>query len=372
MRTIIVDDEKFAIEELKYFLASYDVQIEACYQSGDKVLKELQTTRPELVFLDIDMPRMNGIELALKIQEELPDVFVVFVTAHSDYALDSFQAHPLDFVLKPIEEDKFKKTMEVVNRNYMKAYPERRHEIKTPHDMKISCFGKFSILNEASEPMKFPTKKAKELFAYLICNMGKNIYRDEILDQIFGGFGEKEQNNYYVTLYRLRSSLNNFGVTRDQITIKENASLSMESSLCDLTALMEFLAKNTTIDQSTVVLAEAMLSEYHGEILSDIDSEWADETRQWAENRIEQTMLNMAVWYNKSGDRSASERTLNRLLTVNPISTDAMEMLLDLAIRYEDEDMYRNIFRNYERVLRIEFGQKVPERYSQHENVLTK
>lgn len=79
--------------------------------SGKEALKKALINEPQAVFLDIDMPDMSGIKLAHALAKEYKDLSLVFATAHPDYALEAFELYSFDYILKPFNEERIKKTV---------------------------------------------------------------------------------------------------------------------------------------------------------------------------------------------------------------------------------------------------------------------
>ena len=111
IRAIIVDDEPLARKTVEDLLAD-DFEIEVCCSCGDgkAAVAAIQEMHPELVFLDIQMPDLNGFEVLEALMEEpgiqeLP--FIVFVTAYDRFAMRAFEYHALDYILKPFSDDRF-------------------------------------------------------------------------------------------------------------------------------------------------------------------------------------------------------------------------------------------------------------------------
>lgn len=111
IRTLIVDDEPLAREGLRQLLESdRDVEILAECDDGAAALEAVRQYKPDLMFLDVQMPEMNGFELLQALPEpEMP--LVVFVTAFEEHAIHAFQVHALDYLLKPIEPDRFREAL---------------------------------------------------------------------------------------------------------------------------------------------------------------------------------------------------------------------------------------------------------------------
>ena len=111
MRALIVDDEIHAREELEALLletGAFTI-LDKC-ANAPEALQAIRRHKPEVLFLDIQMPLINGFELLGMIDEELMPV-VVFVTAYDEYALKAFDENALDYLLKPIEKERLTKTV---------------------------------------------------------------------------------------------------------------------------------------------------------------------------------------------------------------------------------------------------------------------
>jgi len=106
IRTILVDDEKLAIQGLEHRLAKYaDVEIIDTCSNGREAIRKIKTGKPDLVFLDIQMPGFDGFSVVKGVMEIDPPLFV-FVTAYSEHALKAFEANAVDYLLKPVEDDR--------------------------------------------------------------------------------------------------------------------------------------------------------------------------------------------------------------------------------------------------------------------------
>ncbi|MET7000104.1 LytR/AlgR family response regulator transcription factor [Chitinophaga defluvii] len=104
IRTVLIDDETDSIESMKLMLQAYDqVVVVGTFTSPVKALAEIAQLQPDLLFLDIEMPRMNGFELLEKIPH--PDFQVVFATAYNQFAIKAFRFSALDYLVKPVNKE---------------------------------------------------------------------------------------------------------------------------------------------------------------------------------------------------------------------------------------------------------------------------
>src|ERR1044072_6134796 len=111
IRTILVDDEPLAIQGLELRLQAHeDVEIIDKCQNGREAIRAIKTHKPDLVFLDIQMPGFDGFSVVQGLMEVEPPLFV-FVTAYSDHAIRAFEANAVDYLMKPVEEARLADTL---------------------------------------------------------------------------------------------------------------------------------------------------------------------------------------------------------------------------------------------------------------------
>src|SRR6478752_6953231 len=105
---ILVDDEKLASEELAYQLKEFpDIEVIATASNGLEALKLIQDLEPDLVFLDVQMPGLDGMGVIRKLRElDIPLPYFVMATSYDQYAVEAFRWEALDYLLKPVERDR--------------------------------------------------------------------------------------------------------------------------------------------------------------------------------------------------------------------------------------------------------------------------
>lgn len=115
IKVVVIDDEPFSRDELTFLLQRYShVEVIGEAESGEKGLEVIMTKEPDIVFLDIEMPQMSGLELAQTIQNMRKVPLIIFATAYPDYAAKAFRVQALDYLLKPFDEEQLDETMERV------------------------------------------------------------------------------------------------------------------------------------------------------------------------------------------------------------------------------------------------------------------
>ena len=114
IRTIIVDDEKLAIQGLQLRLEPFsDVEVIETCANGREAIRAIKTLKPDLVFLDIQMPGFDGFSVVKGVMDIDPPLFV-FVTAYQEHAIRAFEANAVNYLMKPVDETKLADTLERV------------------------------------------------------------------------------------------------------------------------------------------------------------------------------------------------------------------------------------------------------------------
>lgn len=158
MKAIIVDDEILCGEYLEEMLADIsDVEVAGCFQDVGRALFFMKDTKVDIVFLDIEMPQMNGIESARKMKEMNPGVCIIFVTGYDQYAMDAFREDAVSYLLKPCSKEELFRAVRHARR--LASSPSVRVSIRT--------FGHFAVFIDG-KPCRFTNSKAKELLAIMV------------------------------------------------------------------------------------------------------------------------------------------------------------------------------------------------------------
>lgn len=209
IKVAVIDDEQLAVNNLIHILKQIpDLEIVGGFTEIDPFLTCLSKNDIQLVFLDIEMPEITGLNLAARIIEEHKDIEVVFATAYNQYAVEAFELNAVDYILKPLSANRIKKTIERVKERLL------RDKSVVGKKIFIRCLGGFDILVDG-KVIPFTLSKAKEILAYLINNMGKSLGWMTIADDIWpDAYDDKKlMNNFHVASFSLRTFLNENGIS---------------------------------------------------------------------------------------------------------------------------------------------------------------
>lgn len=119
MKVILIDDEELALDYFEHQLKSLsDFEIIGKYTNPLEGKKAIEEQDVDLVFLDIQTPELNGLELAEQLLQKKPILPIIFVTAYDEYALKAFELNALDYLLKPVSKNRLLKTIQRIEQEF--------------------------------------------------------------------------------------------------------------------------------------------------------------------------------------------------------------------------------------------------------------
>jgi two-component SAPR family response regulator len=191
-----------------------EIAVAGMYTDPITAVHEIGRLKPQVVFLDIHMPQLQGLDAAAMILDASPDSEIVFVTAFDQYAIEAFELSALDYILKPIDQERLNKTIERVIR---KCPAVLRNDEKR---LQIKCLGRLEVVFASREPIKWRSGKTEELFAFMLHNREKTVSRDEIIEAVWpDAEPERAAHQLHSAVYYIRKTLEQYGVKREQIRI---------------------------------------------------------------------------------------------------------------------------------------------------------
>lgn len=171
MNVLLVDDEELQLKRLESTVKKVMPSDRLlCYTNPVKAFEETRGETIDIAFLDIEMPVLNGLQLAKKLKSVNPLINVIFVTAYPQYAVNAYEMHASGYITKPAAEDRIRQELDALR------FPV---DLKPSKRLYIKCFGNFEVFCDGL-PLKFQRSKSKELFAYLVDREGAAINVNEL------------------------------------------------------------------------------------------------------------------------------------------------------------------------------------------------
>ncbi|WP_315112891.1 response regulator [Clostridium intestinale] len=361
-KVIIVEDELPNLQLIKMLLAeNKNIEVIGEYLSSNKAWENIQADKPDAVFLDIEMPGMNGLLLAEEIKKYDDNIQVVFMTAYNQYAVEAFRINAIHYILKPISEEAIDASIERLLKN-KKGAVEKKAEEK----YLIECFGTFKVFNKTREnTIKWITSKSEELFAYFICNRGQWVDKWKLCDMFWNQSTPKNaEHNLHSTINRLKNSLKSIGIENIIEYSQGMYKAYLEEFDCDLWKFDEFMRNNSDFN---ICDLERIAKLSNSELFEGKDYPWCTELRE-NYNRYYTDLINKIVdYYSERADLNKTEMYISRLLELNPLNDNINEKIIDLYYKQgnliKSISQYKKINELYKKELGIEFTLSNKELY---------
>jgi two-component SAPR family response regulator len=225
MKTILVDDMVLDMQLLELKCADMpDFEIVGKFTDPAEAVAYAQKNAVDFAMLDIDMPGLNGIELAKRLRELRRDIIIVFVTAHPRFAVEALRIKADYMIFKPFDRED---VLDVLERAKLLQNRQKKRVF-------FHTFGNFEMLVDG-KPVRFFSAKAKELMALLVYCEGRNVGIHEMVEYLYEGSENKTADNtgYRRTIKELADTLRSYGI--EEIFVRERGSCRIKRELvsCD-------------------------------------------------------------------------------------------------------------------------------------------
>ena len=231
MRILIIDDEAILLEEeaaaVRHVLPGADFVVT---QRPSEALAAAKQEMFDVAFLDVEMPGMNGVELAKELRDIYDKTNIIFVTAYSKYALDAHGVMSCGYFLKPLKESDVRMIMDNLR------YPIIEHKKK----LKANCFGYFDVYYDG-KVVEFKRSLAKEILACLVNHRGAMLTKNDMLGILWPDRenGSAQDKSFYMGISELKKSLQDIGM--EKVLLHSNVSYGVDVNLLDCDYL-DFMA----------------------------------------------------------------------------------------------------------------------------------
>ncbi|MEK3718208.1 response regulator [Paenibacillus sp. FSL R7-0333] len=363
MKAILIDDEKPALQHLeRMLLKDGRLTITGKFTSARLGLAHLEREKADIVFLDIGMPEMNGLEAGEYIAGMDRNTRIVYITAYSEYAIEAFELNAADYLLKPVTSQRLSKTLERLEVGKESAevmMPPTPASAAPVKELSILCFHRleFTDSTEPGRKMQWRTSKAQEVFALLLHNRGQWILKDTIVDLVWPDFKpEKAVTNLHTTVYHIRKLLKAWDMEVLVEFSQERYRLTKEQVLLDVEEFELGYAGTPVESEEEWLRREKILKLYRGDYLQEHHYDWAEIRRKELQVRYIRMALHSAEYELSSGrPRLALERLLD-LQAADPYSDQLCRLILRSYADLGDFIGFRTHYDKYKELLENELG----------------
>lgn len=354
IKAVVIDDEQLAIDVLKVLLDRHeDVDVVGTYTDPEIALKDIDS-KVDVVFLDLEMGTLHGIEFARKIKEIYPHIAIICVTAHARFAIDAFEIRALDYLLKPVNPERLTQTLAQVRENKHYLMERTREEKK----LRVEMMGSFNLLDFKGEKVKWRTRKVKELFAYFWHHDPNPVHRSRIIEDLWPDYPrDRAIALMHTSLYQLRKAIGELGLENPVKLVNEQYSFHLELD-SDVEKLEEVLVGSAQKQANP----ETILHLYKGDYLEEENYQWA-----FARQReIKGTFLNYLKSYVQSELENEQpiylvELCLEKMIELEPYNEHFVYLLIDYYGKIKDTRKMITVVEKFKKMWTEELGIDIPE-----------
>ncbi len=231
MKTIVVDDEVRAMNVFLYEAENIpELEIVGMFQTAREALAYISEHPVELAILDVQIGCEDGITLGRQLKEKMPDIVLIYITAHEQYAIDAYRLRAAAYIMKPYSEEELRYAVEAA---YLLS---KRHKKR----IFARTFGYFDLFVDG-EPIMFKSAKAKELLAFLIDRRGGTVNTDQIISVLWEDRPNDEatQNLCSKAVRTLQKELKKYHAEEILVLSRGIRRIDPQKFDCDLYTLLE-------------------------------------------------------------------------------------------------------------------------------------
>lgn len=358
MKVIVVDDEPAMHLIMRKMLTKLpDVELVGTF-ADTRAADEFLSGHPDvqLAFVDVSMPGENGLKFAARNESEGEPLQIVLVTSHKEFAVDAFDLSVLDYLLKPVSQERLERA---VNRALAgrSSLPERASN-RGADKPAVTALGDIVVRN-GTVRVKWISRKSAELFAYLLLHRGQRIPRSRLVAEIFTGMSPGSAETYLNTaVYQLRKSLEPIGLREAVRSENDGYALELADASVDYVAFENCVTKHQEIGVGDLEAALQTERLYTGDLFGAKAYVWAiHETGRLAglyasfvKRLVEALLANVDV--------AGAESLLAKLFARDPLDEDVVRLSMRTHAAARDKKTLTAKYTDYVRLLGRELGIK--------------
>lgn len=335
LNIIIADDEFYSGKLLQRLLEDNgDVKVVGNFINPFDAKEAIFSMKPDAVFLDIEMPELNGLQLAEEISAMPEPCDIVFVTAFNQYAVEAFRVNALDYLLKPVHKNELQRSLSRIakNRGQSVAETDSRHQ---PHlEVTVQLFGRMTVtVDGKKESLRFHTGKCAELLAFMLLQKNDaEISKWRIMEALWPDKDEvKSDINLRSTVCRLNKTLKEEKTGLKMVSSRNSYKLVVSSVKMDIHDWDILGQTGENIDAFTAKCGIKLLEKINGSLLEDWEFDWCRLGRE-KYNRIFVRIAKQCVRWGISNGWNIGGllKIVERVLILEPYDDALQDIALEL------------------------------------------
>lgn len=238
MTILVVDDEEIILQGMVRTIKAVEGEDITIYTAQDpySAIEIMKKNPIDIVFSDVEMPGMNGLQLAGEIHDINPEADIVFATGYSHYSLEAWKTVAKGFLVKPVTDFDVRKTMDKLKQFHINndASDKLYKKVDTDDRIEARCFGNFELFYHG-KIIFFSRKKSKEMIAYLLDRRGAMISTAEIRTILWEDEADSDEKKGYVRVLAndIRKSIKAIGLDDVLINNADGYALDLSKFKCD-------------------------------------------------------------------------------------------------------------------------------------------
>ncbi|WP_183192251.1 response regulator [Brevibacillus fluminis] len=359
MKVILVDDEPVMHLILRKMLGKLpDVHVAGAFtDTGSAAAFLREHADVGLAFVDLSMPGESGLAFAARMEVADPALQIVFVTSHKEFALEAYDLSVMDYLVKPVSQERLQKAVNRAQTNRRVLHPAAPTAVPTESGrIVVTMLGDVVVSNDVGR-VKWISRRCAELFAYLLLGRGKRIPRSMLLTDMFGGMNESNAANYLnTTVYQLRKSLEAIGI-RDVVRSENDGyALALKDAVIDYIEFEKQVDNLLTMESRNVESALQIERLYTGDLFGDKAYVWAiHETERYVEmytafvKRLIEVLVSLR-------DTASASKLLIKLNERNPLDESVLRQRMTICEMTGDKKGLKALYTHYVQLLNRELG----------------
>ncbi len=362
LRAIILDDEPLSLTGMERMLRRQGVDVCGAFSDPREALRRAEELAPDVAFVDIEMPGMNGIAAAERLLARLPDVRIVFVTAYDQYAVEAFELNATDYLLKPVQTKRLETTLaRLASRMAKTPAAEEAGERRAPAT--ICCFLRLSVMagdDEAqAQDIPWRTTKAKEVFSYLLHMRGRAVSKDALIDLMWPEMDPvKAQTHLHTTVYQIRQTVKGLSLPVKISFVDGGYRLELHEASVDADVWERKLAALADKGAPPADELERWMELYRGDYFEQEGYLWAEQERERLRMKWLESALRFAGELGGLSRSSAAHTLLTDVIARFPSVQESYGLLMRMYHRDGQAQEVRRTYASLREALREETGEE--------------
>ncbi|MGN7479062.1 response regulator [Solibacillus silvestris] len=371
MKAILIDDEQLALEYLEKLLEKVGgIFLKGKFTFFDPNANRNLVEQIDIVFLDMEMPCIHGVDLAAELLKINPLLKIVFVTAHNNFATEAFELNAFDYLVKPVRIDRLRKTCKRIQKVHSSNIPAPKKD-EGAIIVHVSGELTFELSDGTIIRPKWRTVKMKELFLYLLHKRERSILKSELTELLWpSDLTEKSYSRLYTLIYHIRKTIAPYKNNLIIESTDEGYTLNLKNATIDLIEWETKLDLFPQLHEENIDAFEKVMGLYGGAYLEKYGYIWAEAERHRLEQLYIDRALKIARYYERQKNIQQAVNWYINVCTVYPNYEGAVYSLLKALDKIGNYPLVAYYYEQYEKAvdeLQIEMGKEINNWYENWE-----